>query len=470
MYEPHWSAINRFLEMSEEGSGSDKFSNIDVGSSSNHNRQQYQSSDMTQLSNLSNLLGSDTIFPPYSDSPTSLPSQNSAARRVPVIPGAIPNNWAHLEEESKPKHKHETGAGTVSSISGPSITTKKAVDGSEGAAGVGSGVGRDGGNEEKEDKGKVNAQQSGTVGTTSTTKSPNPKYGVTKEDLQRSAKRIYCKYLTSQAENPIRIPGSVRDRVAQLMDGLMLVNSSDGGKFSRGTTGVPPITGTTSSMSTPETFSRRKNGLGNHPENATAAHSSMISLSSPKNEKFAQQKGSNINTNNKHKRGPQQITMSQSSAYQPDQELGLIFAEAREIVFEGMESYYFPRFLRTRAYGNMMHPHRVARVVLGLFILFIGFVIVLCMIFLNLQPRSLRAWALIPMFLGILLCTTFQFNICPLMATFGVSETNLMKFVRIKEPYILILHRKRAIKVVVVAILYTMCVGIVFGLVPGHRL
>lgn len=69
-----------------------------------------------------------------------------------------------------------------------------------------------------------------------------------------------------------------------------------------------------------------------------------------------------------------------------------------------------------------------------------------------------------------MLCTTFQFNLCPIMAALGVSETKWMQFAKIKEPYILSLHRKRALKVMVVALLYTACVGLVFGLVPGHRL
>ncbi|KAI8602763.1 RGS domain-containing protein [Dissophora ornata] len=197
--------------------------------------------------------------------------------------------------------------------------------------------------------------------------------GVTKEDLQESAERIYYKYLTPQAETPVRIPNSVRRRVAQLMDSKIMID------------------------------------------------------------------------------------------------LGLVFAEAREIVFEGMESYYFPRFIEARVYGNMVHSHRVARAVLGLGILFFGFVIMFCLIFLN-RPRSLRRWAVIPIFVGILICTTFQFNICPLMAAFGVSEAKWMQFGKIKEPHIMMLHRKRAVKVVVVALLYTICVGAIFGIVPGHRL
>ena len=74
------------------------------------------------------------------------------------------------------------------------------------------------------------------------------------------------------------------------------------------------------------------------------------------------------------------------------------------------------------------------------------------------------------MFIGILLCTTFQFNICPILVLMRVSETKWMQFAKIKEPHIMMLHRRRGIKVVVVAILYTLCVGILFGLLPGHRL
>ncbi|KAH7033890.1 RGS domain-containing protein [Linnemannia elongata] len=212
--------------------------------------------------------------------------------------------------------------------------------------------------------------------------------GVTKEDLQRSAERIYYKYLIPQAEKRVRIPGEVRQRVAMLMDSKMMLNQG----------------------------------------------------------------------------GPN------STLQQPDQDLGLVFAEAREIVFEGMESYYFPRFLKARAYGNMVPSHRLMRCVTGLFFLFVGFAIVLSLIFLNIRPRSLRAWALIPIFIGAFLCTTFQFNICPILVAMGVSETKWMQFAKVKEPYLIKLHRRRGIKVVVVAVLYTVCAGIIFGAVPGHRL
>ncbi|KAK3824026.1 MAG: hypothetical protein J3R72DRAFT_374820 [Linnemannia gamsii] len=226
--------------------------------------------------------------------------------------------------------------------------------------------------------------------------------GVTKEDLQRSAERIYYKYLIPQAEKRVRIPEPAPLRIPS-----------------------PPS---------------KKDKHLKHQHSSTSL-----------------QQRSNM-------AGPN------SGLQQPDQDLGLVFAEAREIVFEGMESYYFPRFLKARAYGNMVPSHRLMRVVLGLFFLFIGFAILLSLIFLNVRPRSLRAWALIPIFVGSFLCTTFQFNICPIMVAMGVSETKWMQFAKVKETYLMKLHRRRGAKVVAVAVLYTICVGLVFGLVPGHRL
>ncbi|KAF9170279.1 Bud site selection protein, Revert to axial protein 1 [Mortierella sp. AD011] len=449
MYEPHWSAVNRYLEMSE--AESDNLSNTgasmtETGSHYNHLQQQqeYQSSDMTQLSNMQ---GSDVLTLRVNESPAISPSHNSTTREVPVLPGAVPNNWAHLEDEDiKSKNKHETGTRITSSVSGLSTSTVGALTAKETTV-----DGRE----------KGTGTEGVSMGTLTTAKSANAKRGlatsatspsVTKEDLQRSAERIYCKYLVPQAEKPVRIPGSVRRRVAQVMDSVMMINADEIITSNNNNINVATTTTFSSSSSRMETVPKSKNGIPSSP--------SMVSLNSPRNEKLSPAQKQEV----------RQSMVSQSSFYQPDQDLGLVFAEAREIVFEGMESYYFPRFLKTRAYGNMAHSHRVARAASGLFILFIGFVIVLCMIFLNLRPRSVRAWALIPIYVGILLCTTFQFNICPLIAAFGVSETRWMKFAEIKEPNILALHRKRAIKVLVVSLLYTICVGTVFGLVPGHRL
>ncbi|OAQ23123.1 regulator of G protein signaling [Linnemannia elongata AG-77] len=282
--------------------------------------------------------------------PTASPPQQQqgqgqflmAGQRVQHVrlPGAVPASWAHPSELET-----QYGNGTESGVSeGTSTATPR------------------------------RAMTSGTG-------------GVTKEDLQRSAERIYYKYLIPQAEKRVRIPGEVRQRVAMLMDSKMMLNQGGGSQ--------PSLTVTN---------------------------------------------------------------------------LGLVFAEAREIVFEGMESYYFPRFLKARAYGNMVPSHRLMRCVTGLFFLFVGFAIVLSLIFLNIRPRSLRAWALIPIFIGAFLCTTFQFNICPILVAMGVSETKWMQFAKVKEPYLIKLHRRRGIKVVVVAVLYTVCAGIIFGAVPGHRL
>jgi hypothetical protein len=238
--------------------------------------------------------------------------------------------------------------------------------------------------------------------------------GVTKEDLQRSAERIYFRYLIPQAEKPVRIPGAVRQRVASMMDSSMMTSSSPNlppsslpvvdnfntdptGMQGQGQAGNNINNGTV--ISFPESVHsgggastttgggalKRKNNLGTATFSSTSS-----SFNKNKNNKPPINEKSPLRSSTVAAAGHNMTTAP--SLMQPDQDLGLVFAEAREIVFEGMESFYFPRFLQARAYGNLVHSQRVMRLLIGLFILFLGFVIVLCLIFLNIRPRSVRAW------------------------------------------------------------------------------
>ncbi|KAF9153104.1 Bud site selection protein, Revert to axial protein 1 [Actinomortierella ambigua] len=359
----------------------------------------------------------------------------------------------------------------------------------------------------------------------SPSQSPSPHRGsskglsgmaVSREEVVRSAERIYLKYLTPQAERHVHIPPSVRQRIAVFMDGYLMNNQPSSSPPSSSSSSSPSRTeqrsgdagiaagkgeqsergnGASTDEVRPSTRSTTKTSTPS-PTPATPEKKGVVSKSS------SHGKGSETDpSNEKQSRETAAATRSKSSTFsnpkatmrastinqglgrpnsskgsfhhqqpQPDQELGLVFSEARDVVFNTMERYYFPRFLRARAYGNMVHTHRVFRLLLGLFFLFLGFTTVFCLIFLNAQPRSKRAWALIPMFLGVVLCTTFQFNLCPVLAAFNVSETKWMQFSKNKEAYIIRLHRWRALKVVVIAILYTVCLSLVFGFLPGHRL
>lgn len=221
--------------------------------------------------------------------------------------------------------------------------------------------------------------------------------GVSKEDLFRSAERIYYKYLIPQAEKRVRIPGSVRHRVAVFMDGKIKehMRHKDGVPTAASSTG----NGMSSSREKEKVVSSDTNGsassLSQQSESA-AGGTGGATLSTPTNNNIRRKNSNNKSTLSQlsvNEKGKDSSTNSSSTLFsQPDQDLGLVFAEAREIVFEGMESYYFPRFIRARAYGNMVHSQRLFRLVLGLFLMFVGFTVVLCLIFLNVQPRSVRAW------------------------------------------------------------------------------
>ncbi|KAG0353260.1 Bud site selection protein, Revert to axial protein 1 [Podila minutissima] len=437
MYEPHWSAANRYLEMSGEARPPPipEDNNQDVTHDIQHLKD--KSSDPLTL---------------QAGSPKSpLSPSSTLGRPHQHLAGAIPSNWeAPLESPSSGLSRSQSSGGP-SSHKATEITSSTSAN-------------------------TIARARSNAEGKSAAALKRMSMAGISKEDLFRSAERIYYKYLIPQAEKRVRIPGSVRHRVAVYMDGKIKEHMShkDGVPTAASSTGTSRQKEKFVSLETYESASSLSQLSESAAGGTGGTGGAAATLSTPANNKIRRKNSNNKSMSSQHslnEKGKDSMTNSSSTLFpQPDQDLGLVFAEAREIVFEGMESYYFPRFIRARAYGNMVHSQRLFRLVLGLFLLFVGFTIMLCLIFMNVQPRSMRAWAVIPMFIGILLCTTFQFNICPLLVLMQVSETKWMQFAKIKEPYIMMLHRRRALKVVAVAILYTLCVGILFGLLPGHRL
>ncbi|KAG0345307.1 Bud site selection protein, Revert to axial protein 1 [Podila humilis] len=424
MYEPHWSAANRYLEMSNNPSGTNsrrvskqlqRHSND--GTLAQQHQQQHQhlkdkSSDPMLLQHMalsaSKSPAPSNAMPLGSTSRTHYPSQ---------LPGAIPSNWemegsftspaaaaaAVIMRSSSFASSHGGGSGA-----GPMVTNMMTSSSTIPFV-SGGGAGGNGGSNSllkapstlaraKSSSSAIAAAAEGNQGNNSSATPTAVKRasipGVTRQDLFRSAERIYYKYLTPQAEKRVRIPG----------------------KGDEAEPGVSPLTEKSTGSSkvdavkTPTTTTSTGGGGGTLGTSTTTTA---------------------VGATNGGRRKSNQSTKQLYSGMAVDQDLGLVFAEAREIVFAGMETYYFPRFIRARAYGNM---------------------------------------ALIPIFMGTMLCTSFQFNICPLMVVMQVSESKWMQFAKIKEPYIMMLHRQRGVKVVVVAILYTLCIGTLFGLLPGHRL
>jgi hypothetical protein len=147
-----------------------------------------------------------------------------------------------------------------------------------------------------------------------------------------------------------------------------------------------------------------------------------------------------------------------------------VFEEAREYVFEALQREAFRAFLAAKALGNTTPFGSVIRLIIGLVSMFAAFWVAFILIFLDWQPKSTRLWLILPFGVGIYGLCSGLYNLDPLMAIMGYSETSPGKLIRIREPYVRSLLVKRAIYVLVVIVVVTACFVVLFALVPGKRL
>jgi len=67
-----------------------------------------------------------------------------------------------------------------------------------------------------------------------------------------------------------------------------------------------------------------------------------------------------------------------------------IFHAQKEYCFRAMEQDAFPRFLRSKAFGNLTPISALVRLVLGLIMLWIGLAVAFSLVFLDVKPKSKR--------------------------------------------------------------------------------
>lgn len=72
-----------------------------------------------------------------------------------------------------------------------------------------------------------------------------------------------------------------------------------------------------------------------------------------------------------------------------------VFDTAKDYVFQAMERDAFPGFLRCKAFGNIVPPSMMVRLIIGLLAMFGGFWAAFTLIFLN-HSRSNRCWVSFP--------------------------------------------------------------------------
>jgi hypothetical protein len=69
-----------------------------------------------------------------------------------------------------------------------------------------------------------------------------------------------------------------------------------------------------------------------------------------------------------------------------------IFHAQKVWIYKTLEQDAFPRFLRSKAFGNLTPMGSFVRLVLGLIVLWGGFVLAFSLIFLDWRPRLTRLW------------------------------------------------------------------------------
>lgn len=146
-----------------------------------------------------------------------------------------------------------------------------------------------------------------------------------------------------------------------------------------------------------------------------------------------------------------------------------VFDEARDYIFQAMEREAFPGFLRSKALGNLVPISSVARLVIGLLMLFGAFWTAFALVFLD-YSRSTRVWVLLPFFVGTYCCFAHQYELDPVLAMLGISESTFFRFIRIKEPYVKNLLFRRSLWVLFLAILTAGILTAIFSAVPSTRL
>ncbi|GAA5939327.1 Rax1p [Sporobolomyces koalae] len=156
---------------------------------------------------------------------------------------------------------------------------------------------------------------------------------------------------------------------------------------------------------------------------------------------------------------------SQAQALVPD-----MFHAQKEFVYRSMEMDSFPRFLRSKAFGNLTGISALVRLGIGLVALWAGLATGFSLIFLDVKPKVTRLWVILPFAVGIVNLVAHSYDLDPLMVFMGLSETTPFRTIGIREPYVRKLLFGRALWVTCLSTIIIAVLTIIFWAVPGKRL
>lgn len=166
-----------------------------------------------------------------------------------------------------------------------------------------------------------------------------------------------------------------------------------------------------------------------------------------------------------------------------------MFHAQKDYCFRAMEQDAFPRFLRSKAFGNLTPMSALVRLVAGLISLWIGLATAFSLIFLDVKPKSVRFYVRIisnqnpvvvllsralklflPFTFALLFMISHQYELDPILVFLGQSETTPFRTLRIREPYVRKLLIGRAVWVSILVAFGVTALTLLFWAVPGHRL
>ncbi|KAI0794922.1 RGS domain-containing protein [Abortiporus biennis] len=147
-----------------------------------------------------------------------------------------------------------------------------------------------------------------------------------------------------------------------------------------------------------------------------------------------------------------------------------MFHAQKEYCFRAMEQDAFPRFLRAKAFGNLTPVSALARLIVGLIVLWIGLAAGFSLIFLDVHPKSKRFFLFIPFTIAILFLISHQYELDPILVFMGQSESTPFRTLHIREPYVKKLLIGRAIWVSILVAACVAALTLIFWAVPGHHL
>ncbi|GAA5874231.1 hypothetical protein JCM16303_005783 [Sporobolomyces ruberrimus] len=147
-----------------------------------------------------------------------------------------------------------------------------------------------------------------------------------------------------------------------------------------------------------------------------------------------------------------------------------MFHHQKEFVYRSMEQDSFPRFLRTKAFGNLTGISALVRLGIGLVALWAGLATGFSLIFLDSKPKVIRLWVILPFTVGIVNLVAHSYDLDPLMVFMGLSETTPFRTIGIREPYVRKLLFGRALWVTFLSTVIIAVLTVIFWAVPGKRL